>query len=368
MTGLLRSLFPAAAMLPLIVSGPAGAATTPARPAAAPAGMAASASISAARCAQNRAAGTVTFLTSFAYAATSGILDVLAAQQLGFFDALCLKVDIEPGSTNAQLVSAGTAQLAGLGDASSVLVAIDNGAAITGLLTYGNTSAIELITLRSRNIKSLAELAGKTIGYKVAPAPQISAMLVAAHVPIDSVNFVSVGFNPASLANGSVAALIAYKSNEPRLLAAQNTAVTEWDPESFGIHSTFNVLVANRKFAAAHPTAVQDFLRATLHAFAWINQSDANLDRALSFAQTLSTAGFDMAGSRERWRIEARLIATSQPANVPFGHTDDAQWQPEADMLVRAKLVSRPPAVASAHDNSYIDAIYNGKTLVWPAP
>jgi putative hydroxymethylpyrimidine transport system substrate-binding protein len=358
MTGPLRSTLSAAtAALLLAFSGSSGAAESTPAPA-----------ISAARCALNRAAGPITFLTSFAYAATSGILDVLAAKQLGYFDALCLKVSVEPGSTNAQLVSAGTAQLAGLGDASSALVAIDNGAAIVGLMTYGNVSAIELVTLQSRGIKSLTELAGKTVGYKVAPAPQIMAMLVAAHVPIDSVNFVSVGFNPASLANGSVAALMAYKSNEPRLLAAQGYPVTEWDPETFGIHSTFNVLVANRKFAAAHPTAVQDFLRATLHAFNWINQSDANLNQALGFAQTLSTAGFDLPGSRERWKIEAKLIASSQPANTPFGHTDDSQWQPEADMLVRAKLVTRPPVVASAHDNSYLDAIYSGKTLIWPAP
>jgi len=327
-----------------------------------------SAAIGAERCTQNRAAGAITFLTSFAYAATSGILDVLAAKQLGYFDALCLKVAVEPGSTNAQLVSAGTAQLAGLGDASSVLVAIDNGAAITGLATYGNTSAIELITLKSSGIKSLAELAGKTVGYKVALAPQIAAMLLAAHVPVESVNFVSVGFNPASLANGNVAALIAYKSNEPRVLTAQGHAVTEWDPEAYGIHSTFNVLVANQKWAAAHPSAVQDFLRATLHAFNWINQSDGNLDRALGFAQALSTAGFDLASSKERWKIEAKLIADSQPASAALGHIADPQWQPEADMLVRAKLVSRTPAVAAAHDNSYLDAIYTGRTLIWPAP
>ncbi len=252
MTGLLRPTLAAAAAT-LLLNIPLAATAVDAAPPA----------ISPARCALNRAAGPITFLTSFAYAATSGILDVLAARQLGYFDALCLKISIEPGSTNEQLVSAGTAQLAGLGDASSVLVAIDNGAAITGLMTYGNTSAIELLTLQSRGMKSLSELAGKTIGYKVAPAPQISAMLVAAHVPIESVNFVSVGFNPASLANGSVAGLIAYKSNEPRILAAEGYAVTEWDPEAYGIHSTFNVLVANRKFAAAHPTAVQDFLRAT---------------------------------------------------------------------------------------------------------
>lgn len=345
-----------AAMLLWATRSPGWAATPPA------------ASIGAARCAQNRAAGPITFLTSFGYAASSGILDVLAARELGYFDALCLRISIEPGSTNAQLVSAGTAQLASLGDASSVMVAIDNGAAITGIATYGNTSAIELITLKSSGITSLAALSGKTVGYKVALAPQIAAMLDAAHVPVDSVNFVSVGFNPVSLANGNVAALIGYKSNEPRVLTAQGYAVTEWDPQAYGIHSTFNVLVANRPWAAAHPTAVADFLRATLRAFNWINQSDDNLDRALGFAQALSFAGYDLASSRQRWKIEAKLIADSQPADAPLGHIADAQWQPEADMLLRAKLVSRAPAVAAAHDNTYLDSIYDGKNLIWPAP
>jgi NitT/TauT family transport system substrate-binding protein len=320
------------------------------------------------RCAQNRAAGPITFLTSFAYAASAGILDVLAAQQLGYFDALCLTVTLEPGSANAQLVSAGTAQLAGMGDASSVLVAIDNGADIVGIMTYGNVGAVELITMQAAGITALNGLAGKTIGYKVAPSPQIVAMLTAAGVDLGRVNFVSVGFDPILLARGRIDALIVYKSNEPQDLKAQGYQIAEWDPDAYGIHATFNVLVANRQWAAAHPTAVQDFLRAVLHGFAWIGQSDANLDSALGFAQSHSPAGYDRAVNKRRWQIEAAMIDQHQQAGVGLGRLDDASWQPEAAMLLRAKLVSRPPQVAAAHDNAYLDAIYHGGTLIWPAP
>jgi NitT/TauT family transport system substrate-binding protein len=324
--------------------------------------------ISAERCAGNKAAGAITYLTSFGYAASSGILDVVAAQQLGYFAALCLKVDIQPGSNNAQLVSAGTAQMAAMGDAASVMVAIDNGADLVGLLTYGNSSAIELITLKSSKIAGLKDLAGKTIGYKVAPSPQVEAMLAAAGVDIGKVNFVSVGFDPIILANGRIDALTAYKSNEPRTLEGLGYEVTEWDPEKFGVHATFNVLVANRGWAAAHPSAVEDFLRATLHAYGWITADDANLDRALGFAQALSTGGFDLKVSKQRWLIEADMIKAALPHGSPLGRLDDAAWQPEADMLWRAKLVSRPPRVADAHDNRYLDAIYHELGLIWPAP
>jgi len=361
-TGILRATI-SSRLVPVVLLACAACAT-----AVAATPIPAAPAISAERCAENRAAGSITFLTSFAYAATSGILDVLAAKELGYFAAVCLNVTVEPGSSNAQLVSAGTAQLAGLGDASSVLVAIDNGAAISGIATYGNTSAVELLTLKASGIKTLAALAGKTVGYKVAVAPQIAAMLTAAGVAVDSVNFVSVGFDPTILANGRVAALVGYKSNEPRILAARGYQITEWDPGSYGIRSTFNVLVANRKWAAAHSTAAEDFLRATLHAFGWINLSDDNLDRALGFAKALSYAGFDVAGGKERWKIETRLIAASQPPGAALGHSDAAQWQAEADMLLHAKLVSHAPAINIACDNSYLDAIYRGQTLIWPAP
>ncbi len=323
--------------------------------------------VDAARCAQNRAAGPINFLTSFGYMPSSGILDVITAQRLGYFDALCLDVRIRPGSTNEQLVSAGTAQIAGLGDAASTILAIDRGANLTGIATYANTSAIELIALRDGRVRSLSDLAGKMVGYKVALAPQVIAMLIRAGVAPDSVKFVSVPFNPAFLANGQVAAISGYKSNEPRALEALGHPVLEWDPQDYGVRSTFSVIVANRLWAGSHPSAVEDFLRATLRAYGWIGRSDANLDRALRFALDLSTTGFDPAKGRERWRFEARLISASQPPGTALGYNVPAQWQAEAETLAQARLVRRtmPPA---AYDNRFINAIYQGKTLIWPAP
>ena len=322
--------------------------------------------IGAARCAANRAAGKITFLTSFGYAASSGILDVLTAQRRGLFDSLCLDVAIRPGSANAQLVSAGTAQIAGLGDAASAMVAIDRGARLVGIATYGNTSGVELITLRSAHVSSLAALAGGIVGYKVAVAPQVIAMFRNAGVAPERVKFVSVPFNPELLANRQVAAMIGYKSNEPRVLAASGHPVTEWDPERFGVHATFNVLVVNRGWAAAHPTAAADFLRGTLRAYGWITASDTNLDCALGYAAKLSSAGFDIRQSRERWQFEAAMIRSSQPAGMPLGYNDPARWHAEARTLADARLLRKP--LAAGFDNRFIESIYSGNRVAWPAP
>ncbi|OLP59317.1 nitrate ABC transporter substrate-binding protein [Xaviernesmea oryzae] len=323
--------------------------------------------ISAARCAQNKAAGKITFLTSFAYAASAGILDVVAANELGYFKALCLDVAMEPGSTNTQLVSAGTAQLAGLGGASDVLVAVDNGADLVGVATYGNVGAIELLTMADSGIETLKDFAGKTVGYKGAIPPQFLAMFLDAGLDQDSVNWVSVGYDPVILPNGSVQGLAAYKSNEPKALAAKGYKVKEWDPDAFGVHSTFNTLVANGSFAKAHPTVVEDFLRATFKAFAWINASDDHLDQALAAAAALSTSGYDLETSKARWKVEMDLIAKSLPKGAAVGQQSLAQWTPEAETLSRFKLI-KTAEIAKAQDNRYIDAVVKDGAVVWPAP
>ena len=46
------------------------------------------------RCAANREAGTITFLTGFGYAAAASMVDVFVAEQAGYYDDLCLDVDV----------------------------------------------------------------------------------------------------------------------------------------------------------------------------------------------------------------------------------------------------------------------------------
>ncbi|MDQ1131302.1 ABC transporter substrate-binding protein [Microbacterium sp. SORGH_AS_0888] len=321
--------------------------------------------ISADRCAENKAAGPITFLTSYNYVASPGLLDVITAKEQGLFADLCLDVTIQPGSNNAQLVSAGTAQFAGVGSPSDVMVAIANGADISGIATYGNTTANSLLTMPS--ITSLTQLEGTTVGYKGAIPPQISAMLAAAGVDSSKINWVSVGYDPTILPQGQVTGLTAYKSNEPLVLAAKGEKVTEWDPASYDVKSAFNTQIVNNTFKKEHPTAVEDFLRASLHAYGWINESDDNLTQALGYASALSDAGYDMDLSRERWKTEVGLVEKTQPADLPIGGQNVAQWTPEADMLVQYKLVPSAPDLSAAIDTSFIDAIYTGTTLIWPA-
>lgn len=329
----------------------------------------ASTSISAERCAKNRAAGSITYLTAYAFVASPTILDTLAASELGYFGDLCLNVALQPGTTNAQLISAGTAQLGGLGSASDVMTARDSDAKnLVSIATYGNTGAIELLSMANSGITKLKDFEGKTIGYKGAMPPQVNAMLTSAGVDVSKVSEVSVGFDPTILPEGKVQGLTGYISSEPKQLAAAGDRVTEWNPADYGVKSTFNLQVANASFAHAHPTAVEDFLRATLEAYSWINASPDHLTKALGWAKAKTPSGYDLTLSAERWTTEVGLITSSQPKGTVLGQQSLAQWQPEAELLVKYHLLAGTPDPASDFTNRYLDAIYRDGQLVWPAP
>ena len=50
----------------------------------------------AARCKANTDAGTITFLTGFGFFPSASVMDVITAQEKGYFKEMCLKVDIQP--------------------------------------------------------------------------------------------------------------------------------------------------------------------------------------------------------------------------------------------------------------------------------
>jgi ABC-type nitrate/sulfonate/bicarbonate transport system substrate-binding protein len=330
-------------------------------PAANPALPAAVRGISAARCAQNKAAGKITFLSPFQYAASVGILDVVAAQQQGYFTALCLNVVIKPGGVNATLVSSGQAQLGGVGGPSDAITAAANGAKIEGIATYGNTSAIELLTLASSGINTLSDFQGKTLGYKGAMPPVLKAMFAKAGVSNSKIKEISVGYDPTILAKGQVKALVAYKSNEQLALQRMGVKLKIWDPEKFGLPSAFNTQIANTAFATAHPTAVQDFLRASYAGFAY---TDAHLATVLAYAAKLTGGGnYDIPASTVRWRAESSLVRTTLLAGHGLGWQTTAQWKPELGYLEQFKLIAKAVDLTPLVNNSYNAAVYNGATL-----
>lgn len=325
--------------------------------------------VDADRCAKNRDAGTVTYLTGYQYQASTTILEAVAAESMGFFDDVCLDVTLQPGSGDtaqgAQLTAAGRAQLSGVGSAAEAMLAVAGGADVVGVATFGHVPIATLMTEPS--VTDLTQLDGTTLGHKGSlPAP-LRAMLVSAGVDLGSITQVKVGYDPTVLVRGQVQSLTGYKSNEPLTLAAAGDQVTQWNPEDYGVTGSFGQLIANPAFAKAHPTAVQDFVRALLHAHE-VCQTQLQQCVQAAAEKSGSGSGFDVTHNEQVFTTESKLVADSTPAGQPIGFVDPAALTAEGQVLVGSGELESVPDPTSVFDDSYLRAVVGADgAVVWPA-
>ena len=114
------------------------------------------------RCAANKAAGTITYLSSFDFAAAASILDVVVAKDRGYFDDMCLNVSIKPGfsTSNYALVAGGQGQMSSAGSYTEILNYSKGGAKFEAVADYGKTPIEALVVRADSPITTLQDLKG----------------------------------------------------------------------------------------------------------------------------------------------------------------------------------------------------------------
>jgi NitT/TauT family transport system substrate-binding protein len=296
--------------------------------------------ISASRCASNRAAGTITYVSPFGYGPIPGILEMFVAQKLGYFTAVCENVAIVANSFNANpLVSAGTAQFTSTGSAADALASIAGGDNLVSIATLADSSSYVLLT--HPGITKLTQLNGKILGYH-APLPvMIIEMLAKAGTSTSKMTLINdQTYDPTLLPRGRFDALQAYQVNEPLTLKADHLPFKEWYPKDFGIKGTFNVVTGNSTFVKKHPTATADFLRAELHAIDYCENHVAQCVKIESDAATSSGGTFDTAHATAEWKLSVSLMKQHALAGKGIGVQSIAEWRPEATALRTFKVLS----------------------------
>jgi ABC-type nitrate/sulfonate/bicarbonate transport system substrate-binding protein len=322
--------------------------------------------VSKARCAQNRAAGTMTFVSPFSFDASAGIIDVFAAQHLGYFADLCLDVKIIASSfTPNQLVSAGTATVTGEGSAADDLSLVANGQNLVAIATYGDTSDYALLT--QTKFTKLTQLEGQTIGYHTTMPVILTEMLKKAGVDLSKTQLVNdTSYNPDLLPEGKFAAIQAYRSNEAITLREQHQGFREYVPSSYGVQGTFNVQVVNKSFLAKHPGAVTDFLRAELHAFDYCTTHALACVQLEDTGAAASGVENNQTHNLAEWKFEYALAIDHTLPGKGVGVETQAEWTPELDALKQFGIVKQAPSLSTYENTTIAASLYNGKTLIWP--
>ncbi|MFM2182536.1 MAG: hypothetical protein RJB61_830 [Actinomycetota bacterium] len=328
-----------------------------------------------ARCAANRAAGPIVYLSGFDFAATASIVDVLVAQERGYYDELCLDVDIRPSFSvdNYPLVAANEAQFASAGSFSEMVdFAGANDAGFVALGVEGRTG-IDALLVKKGVASTLDELEGATIGVKGAVTTSVRAMLAAAGL-YEGDGYETVlldGFDPlAHIAAPGIAGFPVYKSNEPARLRAAGVEFDIFDPSDYGIPGSFGVLYTNTTFLAEHPTAAQDFMRATLKGlrYAVDNPDDASAVAVEAINSGDNALYLTPEGEAARWAVDAELlterVTDSEPLGLPILGLLTAEVE---DYAAVGLFGGTAPDIASMVDASVVAGVYDGGSLIWPS-
>jgi ABC-type nitrate/sulfonate/bicarbonate transport system substrate-binding protein len=330
--------------------------------------------ISAARCEANKKAGKITYLSGFDFAASASIVEVVVAQKKGYYAKMCLDVDVKPGGSteNYPVVGANKAQFASAGSYTEMLNFQKDGAEFVAVALDGKVGVDALLVRAGSGIKTPADLKGKTIGVKFAMPPAEVALLAKyglkqgrdyKEVQVD-------GFDPVKHWALPIDALPVYKSNEPNQLDRAGLAYVTFDPAAEGIPGSFGIIYTNATFAKEHPTAVQDFVRASMRG---MEDAIAKPDEAVDICFAAITAGGNKAflsdaGERFRWNKEAKIVVESTPVGEPVGLIHAADLNKLVDAYLAAGVLTVRPKIDGTYDSETIKSVYgaDGK-VIWPS-
>ncbi|MFW2334629.1 ABC transporter substrate-binding protein [Ilumatobacter sp.] len=328
-----------------------------------------------ARCEANRAAGSISYLTGFDFAATASIIDVIVANDRNYYSELCLDVDVAPSfsTANYPLVAANDAQFSSSGSFSELATfAATNEADLVALAVEGHV-AIDGLMVKPE-IESLEAIADTTIGVKGKLPPSIAAMLAEIGL-VEGTDFDTLlleGFDPlAHWEVEGVSSVPGWKSNEPGTLERAGVPFTLYDPADFGIPGSFGLIYTNRSFLEDHPTAAEDFMRATMRGLA---DAIADPAGAAATAVELINGGgnpnfLSPEGEMFRWETDARLITATTPAGSHPGVPDPAGLAAEiaAYDAVGVYGDDGAPPVDGRFDADLVAGLYDADgTVIWP--
>ncbi len=323
------------------------------------------------RCEANRAAGKLIFMTGFDFAAAAGIIEVITAEDEGYFDDMCLDVEIQPGFApgNSAALAAGSVQLvvtATFGELVRTNVAGD--ADLVAFAQLGHTAISQLLISPDSGVTELSDLEGKTVGIKGDIPVAIEAMMAAAGLQRGTFTELLLdGFNPIDHFALGIDALPVYRSNEPRVLDSAGIDYIVYDPLDYDVPASFAIYVTTRSFYEEHPTVVEDFVRAGLRGYyAAAEDPELAIDHAF---ERIEAAGNQMFLAREhelyRWTTDQKIIEDVTPEGLVIGQMNVPRLGNEIENLVDLGVYEEKPDWLSMLDATVVPKLYDGDTLIW---
>ncbi|MCP3474097.1 ABC transporter substrate-binding protein [Bradyrhizobium sp. CCGUVB1N3] len=204
------------------------------------------------------------------------------AQEQGFDREEGLEIQIEvggPGTDPERIVAEGKVDFAQGGGFESLLSARDNNQPLIAIAALFQKVDVVFVAKPATNIKSFADLKGKTISTWYTGIHLIlRAILRANGIGLESVNEVMQAATLTPFLEGEVAVAAATFYNQlPALRERGFSDLVILDPAAYGVVIPRDTIITSEHFATTRPDVVQRFLQASLRGWkhAIENQADA---------------------------------------------------------------------------------------------
>lgn len=293
----------------------------------------------------------MTFMAGFRPQANLPFVGAYVAQEKGFFTDEGLAVTIEHstgGGEHLQLLAAGEVQVTTQDAAVLLQRRADPGLPLVAIGLIGQRGQQAFVALADSGLRTPADWAGHSVGFKGTPPPDLFAILAANGLTEKDVELVNVGFDPRTLTEGLVDVYPVFKSNEPNLIRSWGFEVIQWEAADFGVPTLGLTYVTTEETIASDPELLQSFMNAVLRG---IEYAQNNPDEAVDIV--LQYAGEDADANHMRFMLESEL-ADAASANG-FGWQTEAQWQALAEMLQTYESLPENVDVTAAFTTQFLD-------------
>ena len=234
-------------------------------------------------------------------------------------------------------------------------------------------AAIDSLIVKPDGPTTLEEVAGTTIGVKGMIPVSVEAMLAGVGL-VEGTDYETVlldGFDPIAHYNlEGIIGFPGYKSNEPGQLERAGLPFTLFDPTEYDVPGSFGVLFTTREWAEANPTALQDFLRATMLGLAdALADPAAATQTAVDLVEANGNPSFlSLEGESFRWETDSALLQEQTP-DGDYGVPQVDALQTELDAYAAVGLFGGTAPTAA--DFALVDPIagvYDDQmTVIWPS-
>ena len=296
----------------------------------------------------------MTFMAGFKPQANLPFVGAYVAKEKGYFADEGLDVTIEHsagGGEHLQLLAAGEVQVTTQDAAVLLKRRADPGLPLVSLALIGQKGQQAFVAMADSGIDTPKDWAGRTVGFKGTPPPDLFAIMEAAGVNQDKVELVNVGFDPRVFTEGKVDVYPVFKSNEPDTIRGWGYDLNMWDAADFGVPTLGLTYVTTEEMIEQNPELLQKFMNAVMRG---IEFAQENPEEAVNIVMIY--AGEEADPAHMRYMLDTELADAQSPITDEFGlgWQTTEQWQALHDMLVQYEAIAEPVDVTAAFSTQFL--------------